>query len=164
MKALDPGTKAPNIELPLLGRGQFNLSQSLARGKVLLAFFKVSCPVCQYAMPFVDRIAKRTAGKGLTVVGVSQDDARSTEIFQTTYGVNFPIALDELGKYPVSNAYGLTTVPSIFLIDEAGNIEQTIVSWSKSEMEELDRTFRDSQNAKSPLFPANEQVADFRAG
>lgn len=164
MKALDPGTKAPNVTLPLLGGGRFELSEVLAQGKVLLAFFKISCPVCQYTLPFVDRIAKRTAGKGLTVVGISQDDAKSTEIFRKTYGVNFPIALDELGKYPVSNAYGLTTVPSMFLIDKTGNIDQTIVSWSKSEMEELDRIFRDSQNAANPLFLPNEQVADFRAG
>ncbi len=164
MKALDPGVKAPDISLPLLGGGSFNLKQSLSDGRVLLAFFKISCPVCQYALPFIDRLAKRTAGKGLQVVGISQDDAKSSDTFRKNFGVNFPIALDELGRYPASNAYGLTNVPTMFLIGADGKIQQTIVSWSKAEIEEIDQQFRDSQNATTTLFQPNEQVADFRAG
>ena len=164
MKALDPGVKAPQIDLPLLGGGRFSLEQAVAQGRVLLVFFKISCPVCQYALPFIDRIAKRLAGKGGTVVGVSQDDAKSTEIFCKTYGVNFPMALDELGKYPASNAYGLTNVPTMFLVGKDGKIEQTVISWSKEEVNDIDRSFQDSQGATTPLFLPNEQVADFRAG
>lgn len=163
MKALDPGIKAPKIELPLLGGGKFSLAESLSKGSVLLAFFKISCPICQYALPFIDRLSKRV-GKGLKVIGVSQDDAKSTEIFRKEYGVSFPIALDELDKYPVSNAYGLTNVPTFFLVSEDGKIEQTIVSWSKAELEDIDKAYRDGMNAASPLFPASEQVADFRPG
>ena len=164
MKVLGTGTTAPKIELPLLGGSQFNLSQELMNGRVLLVFFKVSCPVCQYALPFVNRLARRTAGKGLTVVGVSQDDAKSTEVFRRTYGLEFPIALDPVADYPISNAYGLASVPTLFLVGEDGKIDRTIVSWSKPEIEEIDRFYRDSQNASSPLFGADENVVDFRAG
>ncbi len=164
MKVLEYGSKAPEIHLPLLGGGTFSLSQSLSQGQVLVAFFKVSCPVCQYAFPFLERVAKRTKGKGLHVVGISQDDARSTEIFCKTYGVSFPVALDDTRNYPASNAYGLQNVPTMFLIAENGDIERTIVGWAKGDLEKIDAGFIDSQNATTRLFSRDEEVADFRAG
>lgn len=160
MTALEPGNKAPDIELPLLGGGMFSLADSLSKGRVLLVFFKISCPVCQFALPFTERLAKR--GRGLKIIGISQDDAKGTEIFRKTFGLSYPIALDHLGSYPVSNAYGLTNVPTMFLVGEDGNVEQTVVSWSKAEIEEIDKLHRDSPDA--PFFLPSEQVAEFRAG
>ncbi len=164
MKALDVGSKAPQISLPLLGGGTFDLSQSLSEGNVFLAFFKVSCPVCQYAMPFIERLAKQTTGKGLKVVAISQDDAKSTEIFLKSYGITIPTALEETAKYAVSNAYGLTNVPTFFVVDQRGVITESVVSWSKSEIEAIYHRHRDSHNSAQPLFRPEEQVADFRAG
>jgi len=164
MKALDPGIKAPQIELPLIGGGKFSLAQALSEGRVLLAFFKISCPVCQYTFPFLERLAKRAEGRGLKVVGISQDDAKSTKVFCDTYGITFATALDGLSRYPVSNAYGLTNVPTTFLIGQDGHIEQTIVGWSRDEIEAIDREYSNSQNAKFPLFPKGEEVSPFRAG
>lgn len=164
MAALQPGTKAPAVELPLLGGGSFSLGNSLSKSSVALAFFKVSCPVCQYAFPYFDRMASLLNGKGLTFVGISQDTGADTRDFAKRFGVHFPIALDDTSRYPVSNAYGLTNVPTLFIVQEDGTISHTIVSWSKQDMEELFAGFRDSQNAKQKLFLAGEDVADFRAG
>jgi peroxiredoxin len=164
MSAINPGSKAPAVKLPLLGGGTFSLADWLSHGRVALAFFKVSCPVCQYAFPYFERIAKLLKGKGLTFVGVSQDDARDTADFAKTFGVNFPIALDDTRRYPVSNGYGLTTVPTLIVVNQDGSIERTIVSWSKAELEELYAGFRDSQTAGMPLFRPNEEVVEFRAG
>jgi len=164
MAALKPGTKAPAVELPSLGGGTFSLGDSLSKGAVALAFFKVSCPVCQYAFPYFDRLATLLNGKGLTFIGISQDNGAETKDFAKQFGVHFPIALDDTTRYPVSNAYGLTNVPTLFVIREDGTISHTILSWSKQDMETLFSEFRDSQNANLKLFPAGENVADFRAG
>jgi peroxiredoxin len=163
MKTLEYGNKAPDIQLPLLGGGKFSLSQSLANGQILLAFFKISCPVCQYTFPFLERLANRTKGKGLQVIGISQDDAKSTGLFCKEYGVTFPVALDETGMYPASNAYGLTYVPTLFLIAENGDIEKTVVGWLKADIDAIDADFTIG-SATSPLFRNDEQVAEFRAG
>jgi len=63
-------------------------------------FFKVSCPVCQFTFPFLERLHKRYGGDGVTFLGISQDDARATQNFAKEYGVTFPLLLDESG-YPV---------------------------------------------------------------
>ncbi len=54
---------------------------------------------------------------------ISQDDRRNTEAFLNEYGVTFPTLLDDPNGYAVSNAYGLTNVPTVFLIGQDGEIE-----------------------------------------
>ncbi len=58
MTALATGTQAPDFELKTLDGKSFSLSAELARGPAVLAFFKVSCPTCQYALPFLERLYK----------------------------------------------------------------------------------------------------------
>ena len=58
----------------------FLWKRALKKGPVVAAFFKVSCPVCQLAFPYVERIFKAYKGPGkFTLVGVSQDDAADTQ-------------------------------------------------------------------------------------
>ena len=163
MSALAEGTKAPDFSLPALDGATFSLSEALTRGPVALAFFKVSCPVCQYAFPFLERIHQAHAG--LTLVGVSQNPQKETRAFNKEFGISFPTLLDDIKTYPVSNAYGLTNVPSIFWIDPSGRIEVSSVGWVKKEVEDVHRRAASLAHAAAkPLFTASEQIADFRAG
>jgi len=78
-----------------------------AKGAVVAAFFKISCPVCQFTFPFLERLYQRYGGDDITFLGISQDDANATAGFTRQYGVTFPLALDEKANgYPASNAYG----------------------------------------------------------
>src|SRR5579863_5075357 len=89
---LDPGTPAPAFQLTTLDRTSLALSQVLAKGPALLAFFKVGCPVCQLTFPFLERMA---ANDAVQVLGISQDDAKGTQEFNDRFGVTFPTLLDE---------------------------------------------------------------------
>src|ERR1035437_8950408 len=111
MAALSAGVLAPDFTLPTVQSGQVSLRQALAKGPVVLVFFKVSCPVCQYALPFFERVFQANRAANVTVLGISQDKARDTKDFLREYGVTFPVALDNPAKYTMSNAYGLTNVP-----------------------------------------------------
>jgi peroxiredoxin len=164
MSALNPGSKAPDVRLPLVNGGVFALTDALSKGRVALAFFKVSCPVCQYAFPYFERFSQKLKGRGITFIGVSQDNSRDTAEFAKIFGVTFPIALDQPDRYPISAAYGLTNVPTLIVVGENGVIEHSIVSWSKSEMEALYRGFWDSETAGSPIFLPGEKVAEFKPG
>src|SRR5438034_7575875 len=104
------GNTAPDFSLKSLDQKEYSLRALLKRGPVVAAFFKISCPVCQFAFPFLERLFRRYGEDGVTFVGISQDDARATKEFCKEYGVTFPVLIDESG-YPVSNAYGLTNVP-----------------------------------------------------
>jgi peroxiredoxin len=165
MPALNPGTAAPDFTLPAIDGKQFSLKEALAKGPVLAAFFKISCPVCQYAFPFLERIYKNSGNKGVTIIGISQDNQRDTKAFMKEFGVTFPVLLDDPGSYPASNAYGLTNVPSIFWIAPDGEIEISSVGWSRADVEKIYRKISEKNGAAAPpLFQAGEDIRDFRAG
>ena len=165
MAALTAGTAAPDFKLQTMDGMQFSLRDALANGPVVAAFFKISCPVCQYAFPFLERIYKAHGGKKVTIVGVSQNEKKDTSAFAKEYGVTFPILLDDTKTYPVSNAYGLTNVPSIFWIGQDGEIEISSVGWDKREIEEINRKAAQTNGAgPKAVFRSDEQVADYRPG
>lgn len=165
MAALDAGTLAPDFTLPSMDGKQFSLKEALTRGPVLAAFFKISCPVCQFAFPFLERIYQASGNRNVTIVGVSQNNQKDTATFIKHYGVTFPVLLDDTETYPVSNAYGLTNVPSIFWIAQDGEIEISSVGWARKEIEEISqKAAKSNQQAPIPVFQAGEDVPEFRAG
>jgi peroxiredoxin len=132
---------------------------------VIAAFFKISCPVCQYALPFLERIYNNLGNKGVTIIGISQDNQRDTNAFMKEFGITFPILLEDLNSYQTSNAYGLTNVPSIFWIAPDGEVEISSVGWSRPDIEQIYRKISEiNGGAPPPLFRAGEDIRDFRAG
>jgi peroxiredoxin len=165
MAALATGTKAPEFDLKTLDGRPFSLGDELARGPVVLVFFKVSCPTCQYALPFYERLFKAYGRQGVTLVGISQNAAKDTAAFNKEFGVTFPVLLDDTNSYPVSNAYGLTNVPTIFWIAQDSEIEVSSVGWLKADFEEINRRMAEAgKSAPAVVFKPGEDVRDFRAG
>ena len=165
MAALTTGTHAPGISLTALDGKKFSLRDALARGPVIAAFFKVSCPTCQYTFPFLERLHQAYAGKNVTIIGISQNEAKETTAFAREYGISFPLLLDDTRSYPVSNAYGLTNVPSIFWIAQDGEIEISSVGWLKNDFTEINRKMAETATLpQAMIFKPGEDVRDFRAG
>ncbi len=131
MSALSPGKTAPPITLATVDGKKASLADALAKGPVLAAFFKVSCPTCQFTFPFLERMYEMFGGENFTFWAISQNDAEDTREFLEKYGVRFPALLDEKG-YPASNQYGLTNVPTAFLIAPDGKIQISSVGFSKA--------------------------------
>ncbi len=165
MAALTAGTKAPEFELKAMDGKGFVLSRELAKGPVVLAFFKVGCPTCQYTFPFLERLKQAYGNNGVQVIGVSQNDARQTAEFNQEFGVTFPVLLEDTNQYAVSNSYGLTNVPSIFWVAADGEIEISSVGWVKADFEQISRKMAElGKSAPTLIFKPGEDVRDFRAG
>jgi peroxiredoxin len=164
MPALTAGTAAPEINLPGTKGTKFSLEQALKRGPVVAAFFKITCPVCQFTLPYLERIFKAYPGSAVTIVGVSQDEKNYTEGFAHEYGITFPLLLDPVDRYPASNAYELTNVPSIFFIAD-GEVRLSIVGWDKRDMETLNAEIARAGGVPvQPLFRKGEDVPASKAG
>jgi peroxiredoxin len=161
---IDAGNTAPRFSLKALDGKQYALDSLLARGPLVLAFFKISCPICQFTFPFLQRIAERFAGHNASVVGVSQDDARDTKEFNREYGLTIPTLLDDAG-YPASNAYGLTNVPTIFLIAPDGTVQVSCTGFDKAGLEKIAGELAQQQKiAAAPLFRPDEVVPAYKPG
>lgn len=165
MAALDAGVRAPHFELSTVDGGRVFLNEALQKGPLVLAFFKVSCPVCQYAFPFVERLCRANNSANLTVLGISQDNRKDTQKFLREYGVTFAVALDDPAEYAISNAYGLTNVPTIFYIAPDGEIEISSVGWSKADWEAINKKLAEHRHEPpNRLWHKGEDIQDFRAG
>jgi peroxiredoxin len=165
MAALTVGTKAPGFELKAMDGRRFILHDELAHGPVVLAFFKVSCPTCQYAFPFLERLERAYGHAGARIIGVTQNNPKDTATFTREYGVTFPVLLDDTDRYPVSNAYGLTNVPTVFWIAQDGEIEVSSVGWVKADFEQVGHKMAElGKTGPAVVFKPGEDVRDFRAG
>jgi peroxiredoxin len=164
MTTIVAGQTAPVFSLKSIDGTKYSLPELLARGPVFVSFFKVSCPVCQFTFPFLERLYKRYGGKDVTFLGISQDNARATKEFADEYGVTFPTVLDAEG-YPTSNAYGLTNVPTSFLIDTDGSVKIASMGFNKKDLEAAAAEL--SERNKIPLsvlFRPDESVPANRPG
>lgn len=152
---LAPGDAAPTFTLTDMEGQDSGLADLLASGPVLLVLFKVSCPVCQLALPYLERIAQGS----LRVVAISQDDSRSTRRFQHTFGITMRTLLDSEEKgYPVSNEYKITHVPALFLVEQDGVISRSGSGFRKTEIEDLGRL-----SGVAP-FRQDDHVPEWKAG
>ena len=125
---------APKFELAKLGGGRTSLDALLQQSAVLLVFFKISCPVCQLALPYLNRMKSGA----LRIVAISQDDAESTVEFHEAFQVSLETLLDSEDEgYPASNDYGIAHVPAMFLIEQDGTVSNEMNGFAKREMEAL---------------------------
>src|SRR4030067_2228347 len=149
MPAIASGKIAPDFKLPATEGKFYTLKEALGKNITLVVFYKDTCPTCQFAMPFVERIYQAYKEKGLAVLGIEQDDKQRTIEFSRQYGLTFPALLD-LENYKTSYAYGIDTVPTIFLVDKNGEILLTSVGFVKDEMTELSKKI--AGKLETPVF------------
>ena len=153
---LETGVRAPDFELKDASGRTWRLREMIAKGPVVMAFFKITCPVCQLTFPFLERMHR---GTGLSIFGISQNDPESTREFAEEFGVSFPMLFDtEESGYPASNAYGIAHVPSVFLVEPDGVISRTMEGFDKKALESL------GTRAGVVTFTERDQVPAFKAG
>ena len=165
MAALTVGDSAPDFTLQTMNGSRFSLQEALRKGPVVLAFLKISCPVCQFAFPYLEKLYTSYRSNTVTLVGVSQDSKKDTEKFVREYGITFPVLLDDPQNYPVSNAYGLTNVPSIFWVEPGGEIQVSSVGWDRKEIERISSLMSElSSIPPAQIFAPGEKIPDYRPG
>lgn len=164
MQEVQSGHQAPPFSLRTTNGQRVSLLEVLSRGPVVAAFFKISCPVCQFTFPFLERLHRAYGGRGATFLGVSQDDADATRDFCAEYAISFPCVTDEDG-YPVSNQYGLSIVPSVYLIAPDGKVLLQSVGFVKDDLEKISTELAVRlKQQEAPLFLPDEIIPDYKPG
>jgi peroxiredoxin len=164
MAALPAGANAPAFALQSTDGMISSLADALKKGPVVAAFFKVSCPTCQFTAPFLERLHESYGGEKFTLWGISQDDAADTREFLQEFDVEFPTLIDQKG-YPVSNQYGITNVPTVFLIAPDGKIQESSVGFSKKDLEKIAAAAaRATSTPPTAFFKPGEVIPDLKPG
>ena len=157
---LKTGKIAPDFSLPFFNGGKANLYSA---GKTaVLAFYKFSCPICQFTFPFLQKIFEQF-GESFYFVAIAQDAADKVTPFRETYGITIPTAMD-LPPYPVSNAYGIEIVPSLFVIAEDHRIKMSFESFDKKQIQKTADLLAEKSGRKSFDVFEGEAVPELRPG
>ena len=122
---LRPGDQAPQLHLPDIDTGQ-TVDDPWRQSPVVLAFFKSTCPVCQMTAPMV----RAMADGGARVVAVGEDPRPTLVDFRARFDQHVP-TVSEPAPYRVSSAYGLETVPSVFLVGGDGLVLDAVGGWDR---------------------------------
>ena len=164
MSSVVAGKTAPAFTLPGADGTRLALADALKKGPVVAAFFKVSCPVCQFTFPFLERMHEAYGNDRVTIWGISQDDAADTKDFWKEYDLSFPSLVDEDG-YPVSNQYGLTNVPTVYLIAPDGKVKVASIGFSKQDLEKISAELgRHAGQPVAKVFLPGESIPDYKPG
>jgi hypothetical protein len=114
MSPLKPGEEAP--EVPGVDRS----------GAHVLFFYKVTCPTCQISAPVAERFHSQM---GERFTGIGQDPREKLDQFAEELGASFSAIVDQ-PPYPLSNAYGIRVVPTVFVLD-GGTVVDAVESWDR---------------------------------
>lgn len=163
MTKLEAGATATSFTLPDTD-GRLTGFDAMAPGRKLLVFYKVTCPTCQFGMPYYDRLFEALSETGIPIFAVVQDNAQDAGAFAQTYGVTMPQLVDE-EPYDVSNAYKVQHVPTLFIIGDQGTVEMASASFNKADIERAAELLCESSGSEPlPVFASGESVPDFKPG
>lgn len=126
---------APDFTLTSVDGKIITLSQ--LRGKVvLLDFWATWCAPCRLAIPHLKDLYKAYRERGLEIIGLSLDKGSPERVkkFVANMGIEYTIIMadDDLVK-----KYGISPIPTTYLIDREGYITNQWVGFSQTLMSKI---------------------------
>ncbi len=123
---LMPRQKTPDLTLPLLGGGTFDLATEKSERGVVICYYRgLHCPICANYLKELERLTPEFAQRGVTTIAVSSDgEERTREMADKIEAKNlrfgYDLSLDkarEWGLY-ISTSRGKTSIgieePALF--------------------------------------------------
>lgn len=134
-EGLNKGDNAPDFELTTLEGKKVKLSDYQGK-KVILNFWATWCPPCKAEMPhmqnYYEDFAEKENVEILAVNLTSGDSADKVDDFVLDYGLTFPIPMDTEGS--VGETFEAITIPTSYMIDTKGRIQNKIVGPMNEQM------------------------------
>ena len=121
-------TPAPSFRLPLLSGSTVALEDLRGR-RVLLFFFAPWCKVCDISISnlnWVRRLLSEESGS-IFAVALSYNGLQSIEAFLERNALDVPVLL---GNSEILNSYRINAFPTVYVLNESGNIDSSTVGYS----------------------------------
>lgn len=134
--AVEPGSAAPNLTLPILNNATLpdpppvraaNSLYTLVnladfQGKVVyLDFWDTSCAPCRESLPRLSAMIEQFRSTDVVIISVNLDSDPNRAIdFLSSYPVSFPVVSDPSAVS--ASRYGVTSLPTSVFIDREGMV------------------------------------------
>jgi thiol-disulfide isomerase/thioredoxin len=135
------GAFAPGWKDVAVVSGSFPATVGALRGRVvLLDFWATWCAPCRASIPRLDALQARYGAQGLSVLGVSSEEAQDVAAFTRTMGMHYGVAVDKLGQ--TTRAYDVASLPTLVIIDKRGVVRDVAIGVDPGQDARLDATLR----------------------
>ena len=112
------------------------------RGRVaLLDFWATWCGPCRVLAPKLSALQARYGAQGLTVVGITTDDAEQAATFAERSDMSYGIVVDASAE--TTRSYGVSALPTLFIVDKRGVVRAVEIGYDPAHdarVEQLVRT------------------------
>jgi thiol-disulfide isomerase/thioredoxin len=130
--------------------GSFPPSVAAARGRViLLDFWATWCAPCRVVMPKLASLQARYGAQGLSVLGVSAEEAQDVALFAQRMPLRYAIGVDRHAE--TTRSYGVVSLPTLVVIDRRGVVRDVSVGYDPMQDSRLEATIRTLLAEASPL-------------
>jgi peroxiredoxin len=166
MAVLSVGAQAPDFTLTGIEGKQYSLSAALGQGPVLAVFIQTACPICDLAMPYLNRLAEVYGSEGWQLWVITQDDQQASRRYAERFGASFPLLVDDPADgWAVSCAYDPPATPTLFLIDPDGRVQFSGQGFSKADLNAVaERLATHLGTQPAVVAERNDGNPDFRPG
>jgi len=134
MPALEPGTKAPDFNLPSTPDQRVSLADFRGRPVVLAFYPEDWSPVCSDQLALYQELLPEFTRFDAELIGISVDGIWCHLAFAKDRNLHFPLLADFEPKGEVSRAYGVYRLPdgtserALYVIDSDGVVRWSYVS------------------------------------
>jgi peroxiredoxin len=160
-----PGAPAPDFSLPLVGGGYRGLRDIVDPGGGILLFFKDGCAASELVVSRIGPLARSLEREERLFLAIAQEDDEGARTFRAKHGLEFAVAY-EAAPYATSREYGITTVPTLLVVDGAGFVAERIHGFLKSDYTGLGPAIEQALalGGVPPMLDRPEELPELKPG
>ena len=130
--SLHDAKKAPDFTLSDARTGQsVDLQQQSHSMPIVFTFWATWCGPCRMELPHIEELSRRYAGR-VGFYAVDSDDSPEIEAaFAEQHGFTFSVLSDV--NHTANSAYGISNLPTLFVVDRSGLIRYSAVGFDPDE-------------------------------
>jgi peroxiredoxin len=91
-------------------------------------------------VPKLDALQARYGAQGLSVLGVSTEDAEDVALFAQRMALRYPVGVDRHAE--TTRTYGVMSLPTLVIIDKRGVVRDVDIGYDPAEIGHLDTAVR----------------------
>ncbi|MBN94921.1 MAG: hypothetical protein CL928_12775 [Deltaproteobacteria bacterium] len=133
-EGLEQGQRAPDFELPYIGRTGTQKLSGLRGQIVLITFWASWCGPCRLEVPALELTWQLYKEQEVTVIGISVDEKpRFANEFLGIFPVSYPMLLDKAGA-AVAGPWKVSSIPVTVLLDRNGVVVERRMGYTPRQL------------------------------